>query len=238
VVHRLGNVLCALEVDQGRAARDPLGERANLGRVQRRREEERLQPSARPPCARQLGVQLQDRVEVARVKQPVRLVQHEELHRRQPQLALLDQVCDAAGRAAHHVHPALELLQLAAAVDAADEERGAERRLREEAREVPDAPVHLLAQLSRRLEDEGGRAAVAASHRSFSRVCRRRRRVRGRVLCSRASDRSRPGRQRGERRLAEAQLDGAALEADCREERLASEARANLEGLAERPPVL
>ena len=103
--------LRTFEIDQDWMACDALRERTYIGRVQRRREEERLQPPTCPTdrrqlrnqrqseairgnqrqselltCPtdrRQLRMQFEDRVEMSRVEQPVSFVEHEELRGRE-----------------------------------------------------------------------------------------------------------------------------------------------------------
>jgi hypothetical protein len=136
-----------------------LGERLDRGRVERRREQQRLQPAATAAAPRQLGMQLAYGVEAAGVEQPVGLVEHEELHRRERELAALRQVEHAPRRAAHDVHPAAQAPQLRGRVDAAHEERRAQRGRCKVAAKLAHLAVHLLRELARRLEDEGGGAA-------------------------------------------------------------------------------
>ena len=124
VVDRLGNVLLPLEVDEDRVLGDPLRELAHLRRVQRRREQKRLQPAAGAPALGQPPVEREDRLQIPRVQQPISLVEDEELHLAEAQLATLDEVEHAAGRAAHDVDAVAERPHLRRRVGAADEQRG------------------------------------------------------------------------------------------------------------------
>eukprot|EP00966_Prymnesium_polylepis_P280736 6486523-Prymnesium_polylepis.1 len=61
MVDRLGHRILAFQVDERRVLRDAFGELLHLRGVQRRAEEQRLQPATRAAALGQLGVQLHDR---------------------------------------------------------------------------------------------------------------------------------------------------------------------------------
>mmetsp|Transcript_27592 Transcript_27592/g.90257 ORF Transcript_27592/g.90257 Transcript_27592/m.90257 type:complete len:332 (+) Transcript_27592:1132-2127(+) len=122
--------------------------------MERRAEHEHLQ--AVRPRAR-LGEaleELHDGVLVPRVEQAVSLVEHEEAHLREVELAALHKVDDAPRRPRHDVHAVAERAHLRPSVHAAHEERGQQLRLIEVLAVVRDAVGGLLREVARGLEDE------------------------------------------------------------------------------------
>ena len=82
----------------------------------------------RLPRLRQVGDHPLHVADEAHVQHAVGFVQHEDLDGIQADIALADQVIEAAGRGNHDIHPALQLRGLGLLADAAENHRGDQRR--------------------------------------------------------------------------------------------------------------
>ena len=154
VMHGVRDVFFALEIHPRGFATQRLGEFRNLGRMQRRGEEQHLQGFKPGTGFRHAREQTQDVALVAGVQQPIRLVQHEESNAGETQLAGLDQVEHATGRADGDVATPAKRLHLRLGVHAAHEQTGGDARVGEIRAERLEVRVGLFREVARGLEHQ------------------------------------------------------------------------------------
>ena len=154
VMHGVRDVFFALEIHPRGFATQRLREFRNLGRVQRRGEKQHLQGFKPGTGFRHAREQTQDVALVAGVQQPIRLVQHEESNAGETQLAGLDQVKHATGRADGDVATPAKRLHLRLGVHAAHEQTGGDARVGEIRAERLEVRVGLFREVARGLEHQ------------------------------------------------------------------------------------